>query len=176
MWDTKGETLTRCMEETRDEAGWMSTRSCWQQNRHVAFGGKSRQCGICASCMLRRLSVHASGQEEPPGTYTWEDLDAPTFEAGASPGFDKITGALKEHAVAGTLHLEHLSRARFALEGEGLLSTESALLGRSLGMHQDVAREKMKRLLGRHSREWEGFIASLKPESFVVQWVQGVRP
>ena len=94
LWHTKGETLARFINECEDGAmAWAKTRSCWQQNRQISVNGKARQCGICAACMLRRLTVHAAGQVEEANTYVWEDLRADTFEAGVSPDFarKKIT-------------------------------------------------------------------------------------
>jgi 7-cyano-7-deazaguanine synthase in queuosine biosynthesis len=104
LWQTKGETLTAFIRECGASVSWADTRSCWQQSRQVSVEHKKRQCGICAACMLRRLSVHAAGLIEPRETYVWEDLSAPSFEAGVAPSFDrkKITRAMGEYAIAGT--------------------------------------------------------------------------
>jgi hypothetical protein len=87
LWYTKGETLTKFLKECEDAAKWQETRSCWQQQRQVSVDKKRRQCGICAACMLRRMSVHAAGLTEPMHTYVWENLAAPTFKAGAAAAF-----------------------------------------------------------------------------------------
>ena len=89
LWFTKAETLTEYLKASK-HAEWSTTRSCWQDNRHVSVDGKRRQCGICAACMLRRLSIHAAGLEEAKETYVWENLKAPTFEEGAAQGLKKI--------------------------------------------------------------------------------------
>ena len=83
---------------------WNTTWSCWQQNRHSSVAGRKRQCGVCAACFLRRLSVHAAGLEEVPETYVWENLSARSFEAGAASAFSRITTAHREYAIAGALH------------------------------------------------------------------------
>ena len=59
--------------------------------------------------MLRRLSMHAAGVEEPAANYIWEDLSAPEIEKGAVLGFTLMTSSLREHAIAGVLHLDHLA-------------------------------------------------------------------
>ena len=64
IWQTKGETLRQFIEACPED-GWASTRSCWQSQRHVSVDGRKRQCGICAACMLRRMSVHAAGLFPP---------------------------------------------------------------------------------------------------------------
>ncbi len=81
LWNTKGETLRQFVHECEDGDTWKKTWSCWQQNRHSSVNGKRRHCGVCAACMLRRLSVHAAGLSEPPETYVWENLGADTFPA-----------------------------------------------------------------------------------------------
>ena len=64
-WMTKGETLREFVDNCGAEAAkWAETRSCWQQLRQASVAGARRQCGICAACMLRRLSVHAAGLSE----------------------------------------------------------------------------------------------------------------
>ena len=80
LWYTKGQAL-RAYAELPHSGDWKATRSCWQDNRHVSVEGKRRQCGICAACMLRRLSVHAAGLQEDKDTYVWADLTASSFEA-----------------------------------------------------------------------------------------------
>lgn len=177
IWNTKGETLARFIEETDNSTNWADTRSCWQQNRQVGVDGKARQCGICAACMLRRLSIHAAGQTEPPSTYVWENLGAPTFEAGVSPEFDKakITGAMEQYAIAGTLHIDHLAALLDSRANAPRLNLESFWLSRSLEMPQDTVKHKLERLLARHKTEWENFMASLGPDSFIASWVHEAR-
>ena len=75
LWQTKSETLRQFVNECGD-AKWVSTWSCWRQNRHVSVEGKRRQCGVCAACMLRRMSVHGAGLSEPAERYVWADLSA----------------------------------------------------------------------------------------------------
>ena len=177
IWNTKGETLARFIEETGNSTNWVDTRSCWQQNRQVGVDGKARQCGICAACMLRRLSIHTAGQTEPPSTYVWENLGAPTFESGVSPYFDKtkITGAMEQYAIAGTLHIDHLAALPHSRANAPRLNLESFCLSRSLEMPQDIVKHKLEQLLARHKSEWENFMASLGPVSFIESWVHEAR-
>jgi 7-cyano-7-deazaguanine synthase in queuosine biosynthesis len=179
LWQTKGETLARFLNECNDGAmAWAETRSCWQQNRHISVNGKARQCGICAACMLRRLSVHAVGQVEAEDTYVWENLSADTFARGASPDFDrgKITRAMEEYAIAGTLHLDHLAGLLGSPANAPRVGLEAFQLGQSLGLPPSTVKEKLDRLLTQHQSEWESFMASLGPTSFVAKWTLETRP
>jgi hypothetical protein len=121
--------------------------------------------------MLRRLSVHAAGLKEPRETYLWENLDAPSFEEGAAKGFDKITKALREYAVAGTLHMDHLAGLRNSVLHEGAIKRQARQLARSRGLSPDDAEKRLARLLSKHETEWGGFVRSLGDKSFIRNWV-----
>jgi 7-cyano-7-deazaguanine synthase in queuosine biosynthesis len=171
LWNTKGETLAAFVRECADGGSWSSTWSCWQQNRHSSVDGRKRQCGICAACMLRRLSVHAAGLSEAPDTYVWENLTASTFEGGASAAFERITNAQREYAIAGALHLDHLATLQSSPMNKGTIDLAVSQLSRSRGLPQDTVRASMSRLLNQHESEWMNFLDALGPDSFVANWV-----
>lgn len=172
LWQTKGETLSRFVNECDDGSSWAETWSCWQQSRHVSVENKKRQCGICAACMLRRLSVHAAGLAEPKATYVWEELGAPTFESGAAAAFDrkKITCAMREYAIAGALHFDHLARLVHSPANAEVLSLNALQLSQSCKLPLTEARTRLHRLLTQHETEWKDFMHSLGPKSFVANW------
>jgi hypothetical protein len=171
IWSTKGETVAAAMKLARPP-NWDNTRSCWQGARQVSFEHKRRQCGICAACMLRRLSMHAAGVEEPSNNYIWENLAAPEIEQGAVAGFTLMTQSLREHAIAGVLHLDHLA----SLSGSALHRRSVARVARetaeALRMSSDEAEENLWALLARHRAEWLAFQESLGPQSFVAKLAQ----
>jgi hypothetical protein len=173
LWHTKGETLAEYVREYEDaSASWAATRSCWQQNRQISVNHKARQCGICAACMLRRLSIHAAGLSEPKAIYVWEDLGAPDFESGAAKAFDrrKITKAMREYAIAGALHLGHLAGLRHSQLNAPSLSLSAFQLTGACGLSEAETRARLDRLLSQHEKEWRGFMDSLGPNSFVAGW------
>lgn len=108
LWYTKGETLREYVDLPGSD-DWASTRSCWQSNRWASVSGKLRQCGICAACLLRRMSVHSAGLSEAPETYIATDLSAETLDRAFDPAFRRTNSALREYAHAGVLHLDHLA-------------------------------------------------------------------
>lgn len=176
IWLTKAETLKRFVNECSDSASWVDTWSCWQQNRHVSVEGKRRQCGICAACLLRRLSVHGAGLSEPGKVYVWGNLSASNFEAGAVRSFErrKITGALWQYAIAGALHLDHLAHLRSSAASRGPLGLCAFQLGQSLGLPEADVGGKLDRLLAQHEKEWADFMESLGDSSFLRNWAKGV--
>lgn len=169
LWFTKGQTLAE-YAAIGDVAECLNARSCWQQSRHVSDGGHRRQCGICAACMLRRLSVHAAGLKEAPETYLWENLVAHSFEAGAAKGFEKITPALREYAIAGVLHLDHLAALRTSPVHAPALKRHAHQLAKSQGLAASDAEAWLDALLAAHVREWQAFLQSLGSDSFVTNW------
>lgn len=168
LWFTKGQTLEEYLRTNRN-AEWSQTRSCWQDNRHASVEGKRRQCGICAACMLRRLSVHAAGQTEKRETYIW-DLKARSFEEGAAAGLKKIDGAQREYAIAGTLHLDHLASLRQAPLHAPTIRLNAAQLAKALDLTEDVVRIKLDTMLDKHASEWKAYVMSLGSKSFVNRW------
>jgi 7-cyano-7-deazaguanine synthase in queuosine biosynthesis len=173
LWNTKGETLSAFAHEIND-ASPVDAWSCWQQSRQVSVDGHKRQCGICAACMLRRLSVYWSGLGEHPKTYVWENLGASTFESGASAKFNKVTRALKEYAIAGTLHLDHLAGLCGSALHAPSVRRAAAQLAHSQNLAQPDAEQKLNRLLNQHALEWKSFVRSLGPQSFVGKWVSSI--
>jgi hypothetical protein len=177
LWYTKAETLRKFVDECEDNSSWFVTWSCWQQSRQVSVNHKKRQCGICAACMLRRLSVHAAGLSEPSENYVWEDLSARTFTAGVAASFrpEKITHALREYAIAGALHLDHLAGLQDSPANARMLTLSGFQLSGALGLKETDARAKLDRLLHQHSCEWRNFMLSLGQNSFVADWALSAR-
>lgn len=174
LWMTKGETLREFVETCGIGADWVTTRSCWQQSRHAAVLGVRRQCGICAACILRRLSVHAAGLKEPPENYVWESLDTATWEAGAAKDFSGVTKALRQYAIAGVLHFEHLASIRESSQYELIKRRRSSELARSLDEAPQAVAQNLDRLLQQHTMEWSAFTNDMEPGSFVRKWIDGV--
>lgn len=171
LWKTKGETLREFIDVCGGDARWATTRSCWQQSRQVAVAGKRRQCGICAACILRRLSVHAAGLDEPQENYIWESLKAPSWEAGAASGFAGLTPALREYAIAGVLHFEHFALLPGSMQYDLIKRRRVNELARSLSAEPTVVALSLDRLLEQHATEWSAFKGDLGIGSFVRQWI-----
>jgi hypothetical protein len=174
IWKTKGETLAQFMRVPGvDNVSWQFTRSCWQSNRQVSVNGRRRQCGICAACMLRRLAVHAAGLSEPLDTYFWENLGVSELEDGVAKSFRrwKITSAMREHAIGGTLYVDHLAEVRASSENRAAVDQNIFHLSSCLGLSETTVRARLNRLLSRHESEWRSFLHSLGQRSFIKEWV-----
>lgn len=175
LWHTKAETLAAFIAAYPNNDSWTRTRSCWQGPRQVSVSQQLRQCGICAACLLRRMSVHAMGASEVKAAYVWEDLSAPCFEKGVAEEFGKVKpqGALYEHAIAGVLHLDHLADLSHSSTNRVPLERQVFRLSRSISLSEQETRLRLERLLAQHGREWTRFVESLGAASFVAQWAMG---
>lgn len=172
LWMTKGETLREFVDNCEGGQQWSKTRSCWQNSRQIGFDGTRRQCGVCAACILRRLSVHAAGLKEGPDVYVWESLSTKTWKEGASKDFELFTNALRQYSVAGILHFEHLAGLQSRPDYQLTSRLNNFELAQSLGESPDSVSPKLDRLLRQHAKEWSAFTKDLGPKSFVRQWIR----
>jgi hypothetical protein len=168
LWSTKGETL-RQAASLKDAPTWTDTRSCWQQSRQSSVGHHRRQCGICAACMLRRMSMFTAGIDEPAETYVWERLSAARFEEGAAEDFVNIPPALRDYAIAGVLHMDHLADLVDSPMHARALRRAACDTAEALEEAPAIVEQKLRSMLERHAAEWRAFRQALGPESFVVK-------
>lgn len=171
IWSTKGETI-RTASELNRPARWENTRSCWQSSQQVSFEGKRRQCGICAACMLRRMSMHAAGAADPATNYIWEDLSVSKFSSGAVQGFKLMTPALEKYAVAGVMHMDHLAALSDSVVHRRSIDRLARETADALRIDRAEGERRLRDLLARHRAEWLNFVESLGPSSFVAKLVQ----
>lgn len=170
LWSTKGETLREFVTIT-DSTDWISTKSCWRSSQWSSIAGHRRQCGICAACMLRRLSVHAAGLEDAPENYICENMSAPTLREAVVPGFTKINPAYEQYAIAGVLHLDHLADMNGPM-ARPVVQRHARLFSSALGLTAEDASAKLAALLERHAVEWKHYLDSLGADSFIRKWVR----
>lgn len=166
LWYTKGETLAAA-NSLSVPPRWDDTRSCWQSSQHVSINHKRRQCGICAACMLRRMSMKVAGITEAPNEYIWENLSASDIEDGVAEGFTRITNAHREYAIAGILHLDHMAELATSSLHMHVIKRASREVADALGGSPAETETKLMHLLSRHRAEWLDFLGRLGPQSFV---------
>lgn len=175
LWYTKGQTVAEFLAKpgTKQEQV-IDTRSCWQQRANVRVDGKLRQCGVCAACLLRRMSLHAAQIQEPEDTYTVSDLTVEQFsEALPKQNGFKATATLQDYGYMGARHLQQL--ADFATEPDSRLKPYVFELAEALGMSMDEVQTHLRAMLQSHSEEWNAFAATQGEQSFLKLWTMGGR-
>lgn len=175
LWNTKGETILayrRATNKAVDEL--FETRSCWQQRWNTKMDGKLRQCGLCAACLLRRMSMHAAGIEEPEHTYVIADLTVPSFRdvlSGSENMYQSRTMA--EYGSVGARHLQQL--ADMADLPDADLKVRAFEIALATGELQDDVLKNLRNMLQTHAKEWRAFMAAQGQQSFLRSWTQGGR-
>jgi hypothetical protein len=175
LWHTKGQTIAAFLSKPGVNVEQViDTRSCWQQRFNVRIGGKMRQCGVCAACLLRRMSLHAANVKEPQENYTVANLQASRF-ADALPKRKsfRATNTLYDYGYMGARHLEQL--ANFAEEPDSVLRPYALQLGDALELSINEVLKQLRGMLTQHSLEWAAFKASLGEKSFINLWTKGGR-
>lgn len=173
LWHTKGQTVEAFLAMPGiDPEHVKDTHSCWQQRFNVCIDGQRRQCGICAACLLRRMSLYAAGVTENPQTYTITDLQAGSYAEAMPPRF-RATRTLFEYGCIGARHLQQL--ADLANASDSALKAHAFELGQALGISVDSTLLQLKTMLSQHRREWNSFLNSQGENSFLNMWTKGGR-
>lgn len=171
LWYTKGQTLSTFLTQpgiTSDDI--MNTRSCWQQRWNVRIDGKLRQCGLCAACLLRRMSMHAVCIEEPDDTYTFADLTVTQYEDGMPQNSHVRSREMVEYGSAGVRHLQQL--ADLSGQSDADLRTHVFEITRATNASEKDTRDNLRKLLMHHSEEWKNFISAQGKHSFISNWTE----
>lgn len=173
MWSTKGQTLSAFLAiPGKNAEDLTSTRSCWQTRRIVNYGGKRRQCGLCAACLLRRFSMHAAGVEECADTYVIKDLKVPEISKALAVLKKKEDRHIMiEYGMAGTRHFQRL--ADLARNSDEKLRISVAETAEATGESKDETLKKLRDFLNQHLKEWQAFLAEQGDRSFLMDWLDG---
>ena len=175
LWSTKGQTLRAFLDISgKTKADLTSARSCWQNRRIVNTGGGKKQCGLCAACLLRRLSMHAAGISEKPGTYVISDLGASDVNNALAvlprkPDRDIMI----EYGSVGARHLQQLADIADLPDSE--LRVHVSEIAAAKGTSYEETLEKLRTLLVTHAQEWQAFLSAQGEQSFLRSWMEGGR-
>ena len=175
LWNTKGETILAFRLDTNKAVEELfETRSCWQQRWNAKMDGKLRQCGLCAACLLRRVSMYSAGLNEPEGTYVIADLTVPSFPD-ALPGKKKVrlSRSMAEYGSVGARHFQQL--ADMADLPDAALKVHAFEIARATGEPQDGVLKNLRNMLLTHAKEWRDFMAAQGEQSFLRSWTKGGR-
>lgn len=174
LWSTKGQTLRAFLDiPGKTERHLTSTHSCWQSRRVVNVGGR-KQCGLCAACLLRRLSLHAAGVNEATGAYIVSNLAATDASDALSVIPQKADrDIMVEYGSVGTRHLQHL--AEMAGLPDDALRVHASQIGAAIGEGTEETLKKLRTMLATHAVEWRAFLSAQGEQSFLQSWLDGGR-
>lgn len=173
IWNTKAQTIAEYVsrEKTRKRS-ILSTRSCWQQRWNVRFDGRFRQCGLCAACLLRRMSIHAAGLDDPVESYTIGDLTANRYvDAIPTAARRRLSRTMVEYGIVGTRHFQQL--ADLAELPANKLRAHAFEISEATGLVERDVSKALNELLMQHAEEWRGFVRAQGRRSFMGHWAKG---
>ena len=175
LWHTKAQTIAAFLAKPGIKPQQViDTRSCWQQRYNVRVAGKVRQCGICAACLLRRMSLHAAGVEEKPENYAIANLQAARFsDAMPQQNSFRATETLYDYGYMGARHLKQL--ADLADVSDSILKPHAFQIAEAIGSSTDDVIIKLRDMLAQHSEEWAAFEQNQGDNSFLHLWTKGGR-
>lgn len=175
LWSTKGQTLRAFMElPGTTESDLSSARSCWQKRRVVNTDGGKKQCGLCAACLLRRLSMHAAGVCERPSAYVISDLSLPDINKALSVLTRKPDREIMiEYGSVGARHLQQLADMAGLSDSE--LRVHVSEISAATATNYEETLVKLRAMLVAHAEEWRAFLSTQGDQSFLRSWVEGGR-
>lgn len=175
LWHTKGQTIAAFLgKEGKCQPFVLSTRSCWQQRWNARVDGKLRQCGLCAACLLRRMSMHAAGVVEPADTYAISDLSTETYaDAIPQSAHMRPSHTMVEYGSVGARHLQQF--ADMATLPDSALRPHAFEIARALNTTEHDTQVNLRTLLEQHREEWHSFVRAQGKNSFIKGWTIGGR-
>ena len=174
LWSTKGQTLNAFLELAgKSEQHLTSTRSCWQTRRIVNLGSR-KQCGLCAACLLRRLSLNTASINEAPDVYVVSDLTAPDSHEALSVIRQRVDrDIMVEYGSVGARHLQHL--ADMADQSDEALRVHASQIATATEATYGETLRKLRTMLATHAEEWRAFMSVQGEKSFLKSWMEGGR-
>jgi len=175
LWHTKAQTMSAFLAiRGKSKEELINTRSCWQTRRVVNVDGVRKHCGLCAACLLRRLSIHAAELEETAATYVVSDLSTGDLsEAFAAIPLKEDRLIMMEYGSIGARHLQHL--ADMATWPDDQLTQHVSEIAAATDATPEETLANLRTLLVNHAREWHEFVAVQGPHTFLQSWIEGGR-
>lgn len=174
LWSTKGETMRAFLSlPGKKQQHLINTRSCWQ-TRRIVNAEHRRQCGLCAACLLRRMSLHAAQILEPGDAYVVSDLSAAEVDSAlASIADDADRDIVVEYGSVGARHLDHL--AMMSELPDAKLRPFASQIAAATGEAYEKTLRNLRIMLMMHAREWRTFLSAQGEKSFLKNWMDGGR-
>ena len=177
LWFTKGQTIKAFLEKSNNSRDAFdavkNTRSCWQVRHNVFYiDHKRQQCGLCAACLLRRMSMHAVDiREREQEAYLFYNLSAEDYTSAVLKRHkEKPTNNMIDYGIAGAYHLQQL--ANMAKLSDKKLRMHVFELAEATKISEERALKQLKALLRNHAREWDDFLGAQGEKSFLRRWVE----
>lgn len=172
LWNTKGQTLTAFLSlPTKSPDILINTRSCWQTRTVVNVDGARKHCGLCAACLLRRMSMHAANITEPGDMYVVQDLASEDLQKALTKIHVRAyRKTMIDYGIAGVRHLQLF--AEMATVSDEALRPYVIELTKVVEGKEDKTLKNLRGLLMTHANEWKAFLQAQGEKSFIRNWAE----
>ncbi len=172
LWNTKGQTLAAFLSiPTKSPNILINTRSCWQTRTVVNVDGARKHCGLCAACLLRRMSMHAANITEPTNMYVVQDLANEDLQKALTKIHVKAyRKTMIDYGIAGVRHLQLF--ADMAAVSDEELRPYVIELTKVVGSKEEETLQNLRGLLMAHANEWKAFLKTQGEKSFIQTWAE----
>lgn len=173
LWFTKGQTLGELAKRGLAQ-DWHETRSCARDARHMSHRGVRLQCGVCAACLLRRISIRSAGLDESSDRYMWKNLDSGDLDEAVIDSGRVATKGDYGHAICGALAMSQL--ADLADAGQSTyVAGKAQELAHILGQPIEWVSSQLKSMIQQHANEWNEFVDAQGEASYLAQFSGDMR-
>lgn len=171
LWLTKSQVLSSVQSQEGD-LFWMKHRSCSNNIRRQGVETDGLQCGYCSNCLLRRVSLHASGLSsllEGNERYYWSELRQGEFSI--SNGGEALGASLypsqRRLAVTSIANMALLGRVRHMSHMKPRIAILVRELSEILNLPEDAVQRNLSSLLDAHHQDWQSALNELPSASFI---------
>jgi 7-cyano-7-deazaguanine synthase in queuosine biosynthesis len=170
LWRTKAEVLRELSSEELS-AAVRQTKSCVQYPMRWKGVSPAFPCGICGGCLLRRMSLVGSGNDELESQekYFWQKLSAPTLEAASV----RVPTEERDRKVAIRSVLDMDRLARLAKDSHKSAAFRRLVfeISEADNLPESTVSENLIALLEKHAKEWKQFLDHVGRTSWIADLV-----
>ena len=173
MWRTKGQVVSELIDKG---FSWEGTKSCPLDGRSMRYKKRDvLHCGVCSSCILRRVALHYAGVANQEEYYydnsTQCDIQINT-EKNNVPLPSSSTYGMAFHAIES---MERLANMLDNESGIRAVRQQAFWLGSHLEESNQFYEEALRQLITAHKKEWHCFLTSLSKKSWLRSVVEVLR-
>lgn len=170
LWSTKGQVLERLADRGL-LSGWTATRSCARPLARKKHVDKSVECGVCANCLLTRVSLHHAGVQwaDHVGRYLWGNLRASSLAKSINRRkfADETNSHDEDLAYSAVAIHEDLASVNADSREDPAIEQMVYEIGKALSMEPENVRHKVRELIRCHRGEWRAFVDELPEDSWI---------
>ena len=156
---------------------WKHTKSCPLDGRSMKHKEQGiTHCGICSSCLLRRISLHEADIAKNEEAYYWDITSSDKLLVNTkhklTPSPNPDIYGMAFHAIESMERMANLLKNR---NGIRMVKQQAFFLAANLGQSSQYYEEKLVDLISKHKIEWDSYLESINKESWLYSVMRALR-